>query len=140
MSRSSKIVFSIVFVILFLTIGICIFRINQTQRAVLLLAEQFTGENASGTSGSFPAGYNPAANKQDAPDSTATPAPNPTAPPATKAPAAAADEPQGNTVYWVLNGKVWHTTPNCSTLSRSSDIRSGTIDESGKSRACKKCG
>ena len=140
MSKSSKIVFSIVFVILFLTIGVCIFRVNQTQQAVVCLAEQFSGESAIGTGGSFPAGYNPAANKQDAPGSIATPAPNPTAPPATKAPAAADDEPHGDTVYWVPNGKVWHTTMDCSTLSRSSDIRSGTVEESGKSRACKKCG
>lgn len=98
MSRSSKVVLSIVLVTIFIMVGYCLFQINQTQRAVLLLAEQFTGESASGTSGSFPAGYNPAANKQDAPDSTATPAPNPTALPATKAPAAAEDEPQGNTV------------------------------------------
>lgn len=47
---------------------------------------------------------------------------------------------QTETVYWVPNGKVWHTTQNCSTLSRSHDIRSGTIEESGKSRCCKKCG
>lgn len=141
MNKLSKIVFSIVFVILFLTIGVCIFRINQTQQAVVHLAEQFSGESARGTSGSFPAGYNPAGEKRDAPSApTLSPSPSPTMPPATMAPAIVEEEPQGETVYWVPNGKVWHTTPNCSTLSRSSDIRSGTIEESGKSRACKKCG
>lgn len=44
------------------------------------------------------------------------------------------------TVYWVSGGKVYHTTPNCTTLKRSSNIQSGTISESGKSRACKVCG
>lgn len=46
----------------------------------------------------------------------------------------------GYTVYWVANGKVYHTTPNCTTLKRSSNIHSGSIAESGKSRACKVCG
>ena len=45
----------------------------------------------------------------------------------------------GGTVYWVPNGKVYHSTPNCSTLSRSKTIYSGTISESGKSRGCKRC-
>lgn len=45
----------------------------------------------------------------------------------------------GGTVYWVQNGKVYHSTANCSTLKRSSNIRSGTISQSGKSRGCKVC-
>lgn len=43
------------------------------------------------------------------------------------------------TVYWVSGGEVYHSTPNCSTLKRSSNIQSGTIAQSGKSRACKVC-
>lgn len=45
----------------------------------------------------------------------------------------------GQTVYWVKNGKVYHSTPNCSSLSRSKNIRSGTISQSGKPRGCKNC-
>lgn len=44
------------------------------------------------------------------------------------------------TVYWVPGGKVWHSTSSCRTLSRSSDIREGTVEESGKARACYVCG
>ena len=42
-------------------------------------------------------------------------------------------------VYWVPNGEVWHSTPNCRSLARSSGIQSGTIAQSGKSRGCKNC-
>lgn len=44
------------------------------------------------------------------------------------------------TVYWVPKGSVYHLSRSCSTLSRSKDIRSGTIAESGMPRACKVCG
>lgn len=47
---------------------------------------------------------------------------------------------QGQTVYWVSGGSVYHTTPNCPTLKRSSGIHSGSISASGKSRCCKVCG
>ena len=43
------------------------------------------------------------------------------------------------TVYWVPNGSVYHKSKNCATLKRSKTIYSGTIAESGKSRACKVC-
>lgn len=43
------------------------------------------------------------------------------------------------TVYWVKNGKVYHVSRNCPTLSRSKSISSGTVSQSGKSRACKVC-
>lgn len=49
------------------------------------------------------------------------------------------DEPVAVTVYWVSGGKVYHSTSSCSTLKRSSNIQSGTITQSGKSRACKVC-
>lgn len=42
-------------------------------------------------------------------------------------------------VYWTPKGKSYHSTPNCSTLSRSKTILSGTIAESGKSDPCDKC-
>ena len=45
----------------------------------------------------------------------------------------------GETVYWVTNGEVYHSTPDCPSLSRSKNIHSGTIAQSGKSRPCKNC-
>ena len=47
-------------------------------------------------------------------------------------------------VYWVKNGSVWHVSPKCSRLAKSSssDILSGTESEaqsSEKERACKIC-
>lgn len=43
------------------------------------------------------------------------------------------------TVYWTPNGKSYHKTDECSTLSRSKTILSGTISESGKTDPCDKC-
>ena len=48
-------------------------------------------------------------------------------------------EYSNETVYWTPGGSVWHVDRNCSALARSTDIRSGTIAQSGKSRACKRC-
>ncbi|MDY2883430.1 MAG: ComEC/Rec2 family competence protein [Romboutsia timonensis] len=45
----------------------------------------------------------------------------------------------GGTVYWTPNGKSYHTTKGCSTLSRSKTILSGTQAESGKSDPCDRC-
>ncbi len=45
-----------------------------------------------------------------------------------------------STVYWVKNGKVYHKSPNCPTLDRSTNIKSGSISQSGKSALCKVCG
>lgn len=42
-------------------------------------------------------------------------------------------------VYWTPNGKSYHTTKNCSTLSRSKTILEGTIEESGKYDPCDRC-
>ncbi|MEY8562423.1 CAP domain-containing protein [Eggerthellaceae bacterium 3-80] len=42
-------------------------------------------------------------------------------------------------VYWTPSGSVYHTTDKCPALSRSKTIKSGTIAQSGKSRACKDC-
>lgn len=47
-------------------------------------------------------------------------------------------------VYWTKSGKVWHISPNCSSLSKTSDsdIVKGTEKEakdSGKERVCKVC-
>lgn len=44
------------------------------------------------------------------------------------------------TVYWVDNGEVYHLTKDCVSLKRSTGIHSGTIAQSGKSRACNNCG
>ena len=45
----------------------------------------------------------------------------------------------GETVYWVPNGKVYHSTIDCPSLGRSKTIYHGTIAESGKPRGCKNC-
>lgn len=42
-------------------------------------------------------------------------------------------------VYWTPNGKSYHTTKGCSTLSRSKTILEGTIQESGKNDPCDRC-
>ncbi|WP_420840396.1 CAP domain-containing protein [Adlercreutzia agrestimuris] len=42
-------------------------------------------------------------------------------------------------VYWTPNGSVYHNSKGCPALSRSKVIQSGTIAQSGKSRACKDC-
>lgn len=43
------------------------------------------------------------------------------------------------TVYWVPNGKVYHSTKNCPTLSRSRTIYKGSKSSCPKSRPCKVC-
>ncbi len=45
----------------------------------------------------------------------------------------------GGIVYWTPSGSVYHSTPNCPTLSRSRIIMHGTIAQSGKARGCKVC-
>ena len=141
MSKNSKVILSILFVGLFISVGWCAYQINQTQQAFAFLAERLTSEVSAESSGTSDAGSAEETPSSAAPsrsieerldsifgrDSEGTKTP-------------AADTAEGQTVYWVPNGKVWHTTPDCSTLSRSSDIRSGTIEESGKSRVCEKCG
>lgn len=42
-------------------------------------------------------------------------------------------------VYWTPNGKSYHSTKSCSTLSRSKTINSGTKLESGKYDPCDRC-
>ncbi|MCR1824937.1 DNA/RNA non-specific endonuclease [Terrisporobacter muris] len=51
------------------------------------------------------------------------------------------NESQSNSskVYWTPNGKSYHTTKNCSTLSRSKTILEGTIQSSGKYDPCDRC-
>lgn len=46
---------------------------------------------------------------------------------------------KGEIVYWTPNGKSYHKTDECSTLSRSKTILSGTISESGKIDPCDQC-
>lgn len=51
-------------------------------------------------------------------------------------------ESQGDTVYWTPSGKSYHNTSECSTLSRSKTILSGTLDEAlaaGKTDPCNVC-
>ena len=44
-----------------------------------------------------------------------------------------------STVYWTPNGKSYHSTKGCPTLSRSKTILSGTVAQSGKKDACDRC-
>lgn len=47
------------------------------------------------------------------------------------------------TVYWTEGGSVWHLTPQCSRLSKSKEIISGTVSEAKeakKERVCSFCG
>ena len=43
------------------------------------------------------------------------------------------------TVYWVSGGECYHSTPDCATLKRSSNITSGSISQAGGRRPCKVC-
>lgn len=46
-------------------------------------------------------------------------------------------------VYWTEGGSVWHKDKNCSSISDSKAISSGSVDAAtaaGKERACKRCG
>ena len=60
-------------------------------------------------------------------------------PAAEKKQASSASSSSSGTVYWVPNGEVYHLSRSCRSLARSSTILSGTIQESGKPRACKNC-
>lgn len=46
---------------------------------------------------------------------------------------------KGKIVYWTPNGKSYHTIKQCSALSKSKTIISGTQSESGKSDPCDRC-
>lgn len=43
------------------------------------------------------------------------------------------------TVYWTAGGDCYHSTPNCATLKRSSNIMSGSVSSAGGRRPCKVC-
>ena len=47
---------------------------------------------------------------------------------------------KNTTVYWTKNGKVYHLDRNCTGLSNSKNVMSGTVSESEKPRVCKRCG
>ena len=49
------------------------------------------------------------------------------------------DNTKGDIVYWTSNGKSYHSTKFCPTLSRSKTINSGTQAESGKYDPCDRC-
>ena len=46
---------------------------------------------------------------------------------------------ESQTVYWTPGGSVYHSSKSCPSLSKSENVKSGTVKESGKSRLCKKC-
>ena len=56
-----------------------------------------------------------------------------------KKPASGSDSGWDGTVYWTPSGSVYHKSKSCPTLSRSRTVYSGSIGDSGKSRACKVC-
>lgn len=76
----------------------------------------------------------------DAPNSQAsiTPKEEPTAAPISES-TAPESEKDSSIVYWTPNGEVWHSIEDCRSLARSKDIRSGTKQQSGKSRSCNNC-
>lgn len=47
--------------------------------------------------------------------------------------------PNDQTVYWVANGKRYHSTADCPALGRSTNIQSGSIDQAGNRTPCKDC-
>ena len=68
--------------------------------------------------------------------------PETTEPPETATPITTADTDEA-LVYWTKNGEVWHTRSTCSSLAKSKEILSGTVEQaisSGKDRICKRCG
>jgi beta-lactamase superfamily II metal-dependent hydrolase len=47
---------------------------------------------------------------------------------------------ESRTVYWVPNGKVYHSTKDCPTLKRSKNILEGKLSDCPKKSPCGKCG
>ena len=62
-----------------------------------------------------------------------------TEPEVEKQPEANTGNESGSIVYWTPNGKSYHTTKDCSALSRSKTILEGTLKESGKHDPCDRC-
>ncbi|MCL2398764.1 MAG: hypothetical protein FWC91_03335 [Defluviitaleaceae bacterium] len=54
-------------------------------------------------------------------------------------PATIDPQQQTDIVFWVRNGSVYHSTENCTSLSRSTNIQSGLRVESGMPRGCRNC-
>ncbi len=77
------------------------------------------------------------------PETTAQP--ETTAPPETASPHVTASDNSdaADSVYWVAGGEVWHLRSDCPSLSRSKNIKSGSVSDAvaaGKARVCKRCG
>ena len=77
------------------------------------------------------------------PETTAQP--ETTAPPETASPPVTASDNSDaeDSVYWVAGGDVWHLRSDCPSLSRSKNIKSGSVSDAvaaGKARVCKRCG
>jgi len=151
MSKNSKAVLCILFAAVFVMLGFCMVQVNTTQQGILELTGYLANEAAGNT---LPPASDAGLSVQVSQSPASTPKPVPSSAPEH---AATADEPvvatQGtaNTpgpaadvvediVYWVPDGGVWHTSQSCRTLSRSKTILSGTVEESGKPRACHVCG
>lgn len=64
-----------------------------------------------------------------------------TEPPVATEQATTTSKSSGQTVYWLDGGEVYHLDRNCQHIRKYKDsvVRSGTIEESGKARACKSC-
>jgi hypothetical protein len=157
MKKTSKAVVTVTFVAVFCMLVWCMVQISATQRGILYLTEQLALEIAQ--PGPAPSAEPTSAQdwmdgvqagKEELTPSASVPSweninvyPSPTAIPAPIEDAGwspPASDPVEDIVYWVPNGKVWHVSPNCRTLARSTTIYEGTIEESGKSRACHVCG
>lgn len=48
--------------------------------------------------------------------------------------------PVGDTVYWTESGKVYHRSTDCRYIRNSANVLEGTVEDSGKERACSACG
>ena len=147
MSKNSKIVISILFVILFCMVSVSLFQTNQTQQGILTLTEKLAlSVSEGGESGTITPDSKDSSDSYNSPSYTPIPTFDSSSysfEPVTEPNVSTEDDTKEETVYWVPNGKVWHTTESCSTLARSSTILSGTIDEAqdaGKTRVCEKCG
>lgn len=46
----------------------------------------------------------------------------------------------GVTAYWTPNGEKWHKSRNCPSLSKSTNVIQGTVNQVGKRQLCKNCG
>lgn len=61
------------------------------------------------------------------------------APDTSKADSGTIADPDTRTYYWTQSGTVYHMYADCSHLKNSTNVQSGSIDQSNKDRCCKTC-